>query len=79
MASGSSPKEPALTVGQLEAGYPACCKALRLLLQEGRTLTEIQRTVCWERLDLLYKALPRQYRDPVLLHGLLKRQMAART
>jgi hypothetical protein len=79
MASGSSPKEPALTVGQLEAGYPACCKALRLLLQEGRTLTEIQRTVCWERLDLLYKALPRQYRDPVLLHGLLKRQMATRT
>ncbi|MDP6833989.1 MAG: DUF3136 domain-containing protein, partial [Prochlorococcaceae cyanobacterium ETNP1_MAG_9] len=36
-----------LTIGELEAGYPLYCKALRRLLQEGRSEKEIKRTVCW--------------------------------
>lgn len=53
MAGGSkqrSPQPAALTVGQLEASYLTYCKALRMLIEEGRSLAEIKRTACWERL-----------------------------
>ena len=36
-----------LTIGELEAGYPMYCKALRRLLQQGKTVQDIERTVCW--------------------------------
>ena len=64
----------AVTIGELEAGYSLYCKALRLLIQEGRTLTQIQRTVCWQRLELLHTSLPGQYKDPEYLYLLLRRQ-----
>ena len=35
---------PRVTIGELEANYSMYCKALRLLVREGRTLKKIQRT-----------------------------------
>ena len=43
-----------LTIGELEANYSLYCKALRLLLKEGKTVAAIQRTVCWSRLEQLH-------------------------
>jgi len=66
---------PAITIAQLEASYPAYCKTLRMLVQDGITLNKIQRTVCWDRLQLLHTTLPRQYRNPVVHHAMLKRDV----
>jgi hypothetical protein len=62
------------TIGELEAGYSGCCKALRLLIREGRSLEAIQRTVAWERLTLLHTCLPTRYKAPDYLFALLKRE-----
>jgi hypothetical protein len=64
-----------MTIGELEASYPLYCRALRLLIQEGKSLKKVQRTVCWSRLESLHGSLPRQYRDPEHLYFLLKRQV----
>lgn len=69
--------QPGLTIAQLEAGYLAYCNALRMLIAQGRSLDQINRTVCWDRLSLLYRAFPRQYREPVMHYGMLKRQIEA--
>jgi hypothetical protein len=66
-----------MSLGQLEAGYPAYCKALRMLVQEGNSLTAIKRTLCWQRLEMLHHVLPRQYRDPVMHYGMVKRAVEA--
>jgi hypothetical protein len=66
---------PAITVAQLEASYPAFCKALRMLVQDGLSLNKIKRTVCWDRLQLLHTTLPRQYRDPVVHYAMVKRDV----
>ena len=66
-----------LTIGQLEASYPLYCKALRILIREGKTMEQIQRSVCWHRLVTLHQSLPRQYRDPGQLYLLLKRDLSA--
>jgi hypothetical protein len=70
--------QPKLTLGQLEAGYPAYCKALRILILEGNSLNKIKRTLCWQRLELLHRSLPRQYRDPVVHYGMTKRALEAK-
>jgi hypothetical protein len=62
---------------KLEAGYPAYCKALKLLILQGKSLQEIQRSLCWERLEMLHHSLPRQYRDPVMHYGMVKRSVDA--
>lgn len=64
-----------LTIGELEASYSTYCKAMRLLIREGRSLARIQRTVCWQRLDCLHRCLPGQYRDPDYLYLLLRREI----
>jgi len=63
-----------MTLGELEATYPLYCRALRLLIQEGKSLKQVQRTVCWSRLESLHVCLPRQYRNPEHLFFLLRRQ-----
>ena len=69
-------EEPALTLGQLEGSYPAYCKALRMLIREGKTLTQIKRTMCcWHRLEMLHERMPRQYREPLLHYGMTKRAL----
>ncbi|QPN64027.1 DUF3136 domain-containing protein [Synechococcus sp. CBW1004] len=80
MAGGSGNgggEQSGLTVGQLEASYPIYCKALKMLIQEEKKLSEIQRTVCWDRLEKLHRAMPRQYRDPLMHYSMLKRQIEA--
>lgn len=69
--SGAASSAP--SIGELEAKYPLYCKALRLLIQEGRTLAEIQRTVAWGRLEQLHICLPGRYKSPDYLHTVLKR------
>ncbi len=64
-----------LTIGELEASYSTYCKALRLLIREGRSLARIQRTVCWQRLECLHRCLPGQYREPAYLYLLLRREL----
>ncbi len=64
-----------LTIGELEAGYPLYCKALRRLLQEGKTAKEIQRTVCWGHLETLNRCLPGRYKAPAYLMALIKRDI----
>ena len=39
-----------LSIGELEAGFPAYCQALRRLVSLGRDLDTIQRTLCWDYL-----------------------------
>ena len=74
-----STEAPSVTVGQLEAGYASYCKALRMLILDGVSLNKIKRTVCWDRLQLLHNTLPRQYRDPVVHYGMVKRAVEAET
>ena len=64
-----------LTIGELEAGYPLYCKALRRLLQQGRTADQIQRTVCWSHLETLNRCLPGRYKTPSYLMALIKRDI----
>jgi hypothetical protein len=66
---------PSLTIGELEAGYPQYCKALRILLKEGSSITKIQRTVCWSRLVTLHSCMPNRYKAPDYLYLLLKREI----
>ena len=70
-----SPSGERLTIGELEASYSTYCKAMRLLIREGRSLARIQRTVCWQRLECLHRCLPGQYRDPGYLYLLLRREI----
>jgi hypothetical protein len=67
--------EAKLTIGELEAGYPTYCKALRMLIKNGKSLEAIQRTLCWDRLTLLQKSLPTRYKSPDYLYALLKREV----
>ena len=64
-----------LTIGELEAGYPLYCKALRRLLQQGRTPEEIKRTVCWGHLETLNRCLPGRYKAPGYLMALIRRDL----
>ena len=74
-AMGLVDNHTALTIGQLEASYPLYCKALRILIREQKTMRQIQRSVCWHRLEQLHQCLPRHYKDPQLLYLHLKREL----
>jgi hypothetical protein len=75
MTVAKAADSPAITIAQLEASYPAYCKALRMLVRDGLSLSKIQRTVCWDRLQLLHTTLPRQYRDPLVHYAMVKRDV----
>ena len=66
---------PSITIGELEAKYPLYCKALRMLLLEGRSAQQLKRTLCWERLNTLHHSLPRRYKAPDHLVVLYQRQI----
>ncbi len=77
MSQGSridSPSAP--TIGELEAKYSLYCKAMRLLIKEGRSLEEVSRTVCWSRLEQLHTCLPSRYKSPDYLFVVLRRDLA---
>lgn len=64
-----------ISIGELEANDALYCKALRLLIREGRSLRQLRRTVAWQRLETLHNSLPGQYRRPDQLHALLTRDL----
>lgn len=70
----ASPADPP-TIGELEAKYSLYCKAMRLLLKEGCTQKQIERTVCWDRLAILHKSLPKSYKSPEYLFWLFRREV----
>ena len=43
-----------LSIGELEAKHPLYCKALKMLIKQGKTSAELERTLCWDRLQLLH-------------------------
>ena len=65
-----------LTIGELEAGYPLYCKALRRLIEKGIPKQQIERTVCWSHLATLNRCLPGRYKAPAYLMALIKRDIA---
>jgi hypothetical protein len=75
MAAAVSPA--ALTISAMEAGYPLYCKALRIMIREGKSIEKIQRSICWNRLLTLHHSLPRDYKDPQHLYFQLKRDINA--
>ena len=75
LALRSSMTVAKLTIGELEAGYPLYCKALRRLLQQGRSAKQIERTVCWGHLETLNRCLPGRYKAPSYLMALIKRDL----
>ena len=64
------------TIGELEAKYSLYCKAMRLLLKEGRSAEDIQRTVAWSRLQQLHLCLPNRYKEPGYLLAVLRRDLS---
>lgn len=54
----------AMTIGDLEAGFPSYCEALRRLVATGRETDAIRRTICWDYLQRLHTSLPQNYRAP---------------
>ena len=71
----SSPSSSTLTIGELQAGYPLYCKALRILIREEKTMEQIKLSVCWHRLSTLHTCMPRQYKDPEHLYFHLRREL----
>ena len=69
--------QPSITIGELEANDQLYCKALKMLIAEQRSLTKIQRTVCWNRLQTLHHCLPRHYKSPEYLYAQLLQQLQA--
>lgn len=47
-----------------QAHYAGYCRAMRMLVEEGKSLKKIRRTVCWKRLEVLHQSAPRRYREP---------------
>ncbi|MEI7952183.1 MAG: DUF3136 domain-containing protein [Synechococcaceae cyanobacterium ELA182] len=77
MSQGSRTESPsAPTIGELEAKHSLYCKAMRLLIKEGRRLEEVSRTVCWSRLEQLHLCLPSRYKAPDDLFVVLRRDLA---
>ena len=64
-----------LTIGELEAGYPLYCKALRRLLKEGRSIKDIERTVCRGPLETLNRCLPGRSKATSYFLALLRRHL----
>ena len=58
------PATKVLTIGDLEAGFPSYCQALRQLVTMGRDVESIRRTLCWDYLERLHRSLPQSYRCP---------------
>jgi hypothetical protein len=64
-----------LTPDELEHSFTIQCKALRILVREGRSLAKIRRTACWLQLETLHDLNPRRYPLPERLHDQLHNQL----
>ena len=68
-----------LSIGELEAKYPLYCKALKMLIKQGKTSAELERTLCWDRLRLLHRSLSRQYKSPERLMLMIQARFSSLT
>ena len=66
-----------MTIGDLEAGFPSYCEALRRLVATGRETEAIRRTICWDYLQRLHTSLPQSYRSPEELVARYRRLLPA--
>ena len=66
-----------ISIGELEAKYLLYCKALKMLIKQGKTSAELQRTLCWDRLCLLHRSLPRQYKSPERLILMIRAEFSS--
>jgi len=66
-----------LSIGELEAGFPSYCLALRTLASQGKDQRSIERTRCWDYLQRLHTSLPREYRSPADLLARYQRSIQA--
>lgn len=67
------PRFAKLSLAALEANYATYLGTLRLLVQQGYSLSRVQRTLCWIRLQHLHQGMPGTYSEPDVLY----RQMGA--
>jgi hypothetical protein len=58
----------------LEDHYGSYCRAMRMLVLEGKSLKKVQSTVCWKRLALLHDCRPARYLEPDALYLKLCRE-----
>lgn len=80
------PRFAELSLAALEANYATYLRTLRLLVQQGYSLSRVQRTLCWLRLQHLHQGLPATYGEPdelyrqlrACVHGGPRRTRAAR-
>jgi hypothetical protein len=67
---------PKISIGELEAKHPMYCKALKILVRQGTSSAKLQRTLCWDRLRLLNRSLPRQYKSPEQLMRIIQAEIS---
>ena len=65
-----------ISIGELEAKHPMYCKALKILVRQGTSSAKLQRTLCWDRLRLLNRSLPRQYKSPEQLMRIIQAEIS---
>ena len=65
-----------ISIGELEAKHSMYCKALKILLRQGTSSAQLQRTLCWDRLRLLNHSLPRQYKSPEQLMRIIQAEIS---
>lgn len=64
-------------IGELEGHYSTYCRTMRILVREGKSMEQVQRSLCWNRLTILHNCLPAQYRGPGQLYVQMKREISA--
>jgi hypothetical protein len=50
---------------------------MRILIRDGKSLEQIQRSLCLDRLCSLHHCLPRSYQNPEMMYLHLKREFCA--
>lgn len=58
----------------LEDHYGSYYRAMRMLVREGKSLKNVQRTVCWQQLARLHDCRPARYQEPDALYLKLCRE-----
>ncbi|MDM7953986.1 MAG: DUF3136 domain-containing protein [Cyanobium sp. CZS 25K] len=68
------PSEWSADLRDLEEHYGSYCRAMRMLVREGKSLKKVQRTVCWQQLARLHDCRPARYQEPDALYLKLCRE-----
>lgn len=58
----------------LDDHYGSYCRAMGMLVREGKSLKNVQRTVCWQQLARLHDCRPARYQEPDALYLKLWRE-----